>query len=158
MSTWRSAFAGAVGVFIGVNVVLSVVALVVKMPDLPHTHATTDRITVGTVLWGDGSIVSPPLLFMVVVGLLLWGALGRRLWLSRASTLLIVLGALLMGIDEFAGDGGLKSKPALYSQSKWDLALILGWIFILAAVAVVVSGVGWLATSVGSARPSRQLS
>jgi hypothetical protein len=154
MAKWRSAFAGAVGVFIAVNVVLSVVALVAKLPDLPHTHATTDRIAVGTVLWGNGSIVSPPLLFMAVVAVLLWGALGHRRWLSRAGVALIVVGTLVMAIDEFAGDGGLKRKPALYSQSKWDLVLILGWIFIVAAAAVVASGAGWLATSVGILRPS----
>jgi len=154
MSKWRVAFAGAVGAFIAVNVVLCVVALLAKLPDLPHTHATTDRITVGTVVWGNGSIISPPLVFMVVLTVLLWAALGQRLWLSRASTLLIVVGTLVMAIDEFAGDGGLKKKPDLYSQSKWDLALILGWIFIVAAAAVVVSGVGRLATSIGDLRPS----
>jgi hypothetical protein len=147
---WRRALAGAVGVFILVNVVLSLVALVAKLPDLPHTHATTDRIATGTIIWGGGSIISPPLTFMVVLALLLWGALGRRPWLARACTVLIVVGTLVMAIDEFAGDGGLRSRPALYSQAKWDLALILGWIFVLAAAAVVVSGVGWLATSIAS--------
>jgi len=154
MSKWRGAFAGAVGVFVAVNVLLSVVALAAKLPDLPHTHATTDRLSIATVLWGGGSIISPPLVVMVVLALLLWAVLGRRPWLSRASAGLIVAGTLVMAIDEFAGDGGLKAKPALYSQTKWDLALSLGWIFIISAAAVVVTGVGWLATSIRNPRPS----
>jgi hypothetical protein len=147
MSTWRRAVAGAVGLFIAVNVVLSLVALLAKLPDLPHTHATADRITVATVLWGDGSIVSPPLVFMVVFALLLWGAATERAWLSRSSVVLIVIGTLVMAVDEHSGDGGLKRKPALYSHAKWDLVLILAWIFILAAATVVASGVGWLVTT-----------
>lgn len=155
MTKWRRAFVGTVVLFIAVNVVVSLVALLAKLPDLPHTHATTDRITVGTVLWGDGSIVSPPLAFMVVVGVLLWCATRRQTWLAGASTLLIMVGTIVMAIDEFGGDGGLKNKPALYSRSKWDLALILGWIFIVTGVAVVVSGAGRLATSVGILRRPR---
>jgi hypothetical protein len=155
MSNWRGAVAVAVSLFVAVNVVLSVVALVAKLPDLPHTHATTDRISAGTVLWGDGSIVSPPLVFMVVVVLLLWGLLTARKWLSWASAILLVAGTLVMAIDEYAGDGGLKTRPALYGQSKWDLALILGWVFIVAAAGVVVTVIGWLATSLGSVRGPR---
>lgn len=155
MSSWRQAFVGTVVLFIAVNVVLSCVAFFAKLPDLPHTHATTDRITLPTVLWGTGSIVSPPLVFMVVLGLLLWGASTRRTWLASASAVLIVVGALVMAIDEYSGDGGLKGKPALYSRSKWDLALVLGWIFIVAAAAIVVSGAGRLAASIGSLRRPR---
>jgi len=146
MSRWRRAAVGAVLLFIAVNVVLSLVAWPDKLPDLPHTHATTDRISLGTVLWGNGSIISPPLVFMAVVALLLWGALTDRKWLSRASAALIVVGAAVMAIDEYTGDGGLKKRPALYSHSKWDLALALGWVFIATAAAVVVSCMGWLAT------------
>jgi hypothetical protein len=152
--TWLLAVAGAVGLFIAVNVVLSVVALVAKLPDTPHTHATTDHITVGTVLWGNGSIISPPLYFMVVVGLLLWGVLARRKWLSIVSAVLLVVGTVVMAIDEFGGDGGLTKRPVIYSQSKWDLAQVLGWIFIVAAVGVVVSAAGWLATSARRAEPA----
>ena len=151
-SSWRRSFVGAVICFIALNVVLSVVALAAELPDLPHTHATTDHITAGTILWGDGSIISPPLVFMAVLGLLLWGVVRGPTWLSIASAALIVVGTAVMAIDEFTGDGGLKRKPALYSQSKWDLALILGWIFIVAAGAVVVSGVAWLATSLTTRR------
>lgn len=152
---WRQAFVGTVVLFIAANVVLSLVALLARLPDLPHTHATTDRITVETVLWGSGSIVSPPLVFMVVVVVLLWSATTRQAWLAAATTVLLVVGTIVMVIDEFGGDGGLKNKPALYSQSKWDLALILGWIFIVVGAAVVVSGAGWLATSVGTLRRPR---
>jgi hypothetical protein len=152
MSNWRRAFVCAVVLFIALNVVLSVVALAARLPDLPHTHATTDHITVATVLWGNGSIISPPLVFMAVLALLLWGFVKGPAWLSIASALLLVVGSAVMAIDEFAGDGGLKSRPALYSQSKWDLALTLGWIFIVAAAAVVVSGIGWLAASAAGRR------
>ena len=155
MSNWRQAVVGTVVLFIAVKVVLSFVALIAKLPDLPHTHATTDRITVGTVLWGDGSIVSPPLVFMGVLALLLWGTAARRTWLASASAVLIVVGTVVMAIDEYGGDGGLKRKPALYSQSRWDLAVTMGWIFIVAAAAVVVSSGGWLATSLGTRRRAR---
>lgn len=133
--------------FVSVNVVLSAVALVAKLPDLPHTHATTDHISLGTVLWGNGSIISPPLAFMVVVGLLLWGAVSGRRWLSGACTSLIVLAVAVMAVDEYTGDGGLHNKPQLYSQAKWNLALTLGWVFIAAAAAVVASGLGRLAVT-----------
>jgi hypothetical protein len=148
----RRGFIGAVVLFIALNVALSVVALAAKLPDLPHTHATTDHITVATVLWGDGSIISPPLFFMLVLALLLWGFVKGPVWLSMASAVLIVVGTAVMAIDELSGDGGLRNKPALYSQSKWDLAVALGWIFIVAAGAIVVTGIGWLATSLASRR------
>lgn len=146
MSRWRVAVVGTVVLFIAVNVVLSLVAWRDKLPDLPHTHATTDRIGLETVLWGNGSIISPPLVFMVVLALLLWGVVTRRTWVSIVCAVLLVAGTLVMAIDEYTGDGGLKKRPALYSHSKWDLALALGWVFVVAAAAVVVSGVGWLAT------------
>jgi hypothetical protein len=155
MVSWRRAFIRAVVLFMALNVVLSVVALVARLPDLPHTHATTDHISVSTVLWGNGSIISPPRFFMAVLALLLWGFVKGPAWLSIACAVLTVVATAVMAIDEFTGDGGLKNKPALYSQSKWDLALVLGWIFIVVAAAVVVSGAGWLATSVaGRRRPA----
>lgn len=147
MTNWRRAVVGTVVLFTALNVALSLVAWRDKLPDLPHTHATTDRISLGTVLWGNGSIISPPLVFMVVVALLLWGVVTRRKWVSIVSAVLLVAGTLVMAIDEYSGDGGLSKKPAVYSHSKWDLALALGWIFIAAAAAVVVSGVGWLAAA-----------
>jgi hypothetical protein len=91
---------------------------------------------------------------MVVVGLLLWGVLAKRKWLSIVSGVLLVVGTVVMAIDEFGGDGGLKRRPVIYSQSKWDLAQVLGWIFIVAAVAVVVSAVGWLSTSTRRPKPA----
>lgn len=154
--SWLRAFVATVGVFVAVNVVLSVVALVAKLSDLPHTHATTDHIGVGTVLWGDGSIISPPFVFMAVVGLMLWGALSGRTWLSRICTSVIVLGVVVMAVDEYSGDGGLKSRPHLYSHAKRDLALALGWVFIAAAVFVTVSGLSWLVSTIVQ-RPAQPL-
>jgi hypothetical protein len=151
MTSWRRAVGYTVGLFIAVNVVLTLVAWLDKLPDLPHTHATTNRIGLGTVLWGNGSIISPPFVFMVVVALLLCGAVTTRTWLSRISAALLVAGMVAMAIDEYMGDGGLKTKPALYGQAKWDLAMALGWVFIAAAAAVVVTGAGLLGTSLRNA-------
>jgi hypothetical protein len=144
-SRMRRVFLVAACVYIGVNVVVSLIGLLFKLPDLPATQATTDAITVGQVLVSPGTIVSPPLLFMLIAALLLWGVTSRMTWLSRACTILIALGAGTTAVDEY---GGLLLKPIQYSQGKWDLVLVLGSVFIAIAAVTAISGVAWLALSI----------
>jgi hypothetical protein len=127
----------AVWAYVGYNVVASIVGLAVKLPDLPATHAHTDRLSLGQVLFTNGTIMSPPLVLMIVVVLLLIGSSARRLWLARICTGLLIVGVGVTAVDEAVGFG---DKPALYSQDKWDLALSIGSMFLIVAAMVVIAG------------------
>jgi hypothetical protein len=137
----RRTFVAAVWVYIGYNVVASVIGLIAKLPDLPATHAHTDHIAVREVLIGNGTIMSPPLVFMVVAALLLWGSLNRRMVLARICVALLILGVGLTAVDEAFG---FNDKPSLYSPAKWHLAVTIGGIFVAIGAIVVGSGIGWL--------------
>jgi hypothetical protein len=116
----------------------SIIGLVAKLPDLPATHARTDHLSVSQVLFGDGTIMSPPLVLMVVVVLLLLGSTVRNIWGARVCTGLLILGVAVTAVDEAIGFG---NRPALYSDAKWNLALTIGSVFIVVAAAVVVTGI-----------------
>lgn len=147
----RRWFIVTVWVYIGFNVAASVVGLLARLPDLPATHGHTDHITVAQIAFTDGTIMSPPLVAMVVVALLLWGATARGLVLQRIATALLVLGVGLTTVDEAAG---FANRPALYSSAKWTLAVTIGIIFVVIGAAVVVSGIAWLYTSFRADGPS----
>jgi hypothetical protein len=147
-SRMRRVFLAAICAYIAINVAVSLIGLLFKLPDLPATQATTDAITVGQVLVSPGTIVSPPLLFMLIAVLLLWGVTSRVTWLSITCTVLIALGAGITAVDEY---GGLLLRPIQYSQGKWDLVLVLGSVFIAVAAVVAISGVAWMAMAI--ARP-----
>jgi hypothetical protein len=138
----RRWFLVAVAGYIGWNLVASIVGLIAKLPDLTTTHAHTDKISVGQVLVGSGTIMSPPLVAMVVVGLLAWTATTvSRAWLSRAAT---VLTTLIFAGTLVAESTGFGDKPALFSDGKWHLCIGLGIAFDLVALAAFVAGVLWM--------------
>jgi hypothetical protein len=139
----RRWFIVTVLVYMAFNAIASAIGLVAKLPDLPATHAHSDHITLAQVSFTDGTIMSPPLVAMLVVALLLWGAVARNLVLQRICTALLVLGVGTTVVDEAIG---FSSRPALYSSAKWGLALAIGTIFVVVGAAVVVSGAVWLYT------------
>jgi hypothetical protein len=148
----RTAFTWAVAVFIGYNVLVSVIGLIAKLPDVVASGAKTDSITIGQVLYGNGTIMSPPLLTMAAAGLLLWGARARRFLVACACTTVQALVTAVASLDEVEG---FSPRPAIYTAAKWDFAIALGVIFAVIGVAVVVSGIWYLVTSIRLALRSR---
>jgi hypothetical protein len=152
----RTAFTWAVAVFIGYNVLVSVIGLIAKLPDVVASGAKTDAITIGQVLYGNGTIMSPPLMFMIAAALLLWGAQARRLVLAGVCTAVLTLVAALASLDEVEG---FSPRPVIYSAAKWDFAITLGTIFAVIGVAVIACGIWYLTKSIRltlRSRDSRQ--
>jgi hypothetical protein len=148
----RTAFTWAVAVFIGYNVLVSVIGLITKLPDVVASGAKTDSITIGQVLYGNGTIMSPPLLAMVAAALLLWGARAGRLVIACVCTTVLTLVTAVASLDEVEG---FSPRPAIYTAARWDFAIVLGVIFAVIGVAVVVSGIWYLVTSIRLALRSR---
>jgi len=148
----RTAFTWAIAVFIGYNVLVSVIGLIAKLPDVVASGAKTDSITIGQVLYGNGTIMSPPLLAMVAAALLLWGARARRLLVACACTTVLTLVTAVASLDEVEG---FSPRPAIYTAARWDFAIVLGVIFAVIGVAVVVSGIWYLVKSIHLALRSR---
>jgi hypothetical protein len=148
----RTAFTWVVAVFIGYNVLVSAIGLIAKLPDVVASGAKTDSITIGQVLYGNGTIMSPPLVAMVAAALLLWGARARRFLVACACATVLTLVTAVASLDEVEG---FSPRPAIYTAAKWDLAIVLGVIFAIIGVAVVVSGIWYLITSIRLAKRSR---
>ena len=148
----RTAFTWAVAVFIGYNVLVSVIGLITKLPDVVASGAKTDSITIGQVLYGNGTIMSPPLLAMVAAALLLWGARAGRLVIACACTTVLTLVTAVASLDEVEG---FSPRPAIYTAARWDFAIVLGVIFAVIGVAVIVTGIWYLVTSIRLALRSR---
>jgi hypothetical protein len=141
----RTAFTWAVAVFIGYNVLVSVIGLIAKLPDVVASGAKTDSITIGQVLYGNGTIMSPPLLFMVAAALLLWGARAGRLVIAGVCTTVLTLLTAIASLDEVEG---FSPRPVIYAAAKWDFAIALGAVFAVIGVAVVVSGIRYLSKAI----------
>ena len=139
---FRRATLASIAAYLAFNVVASFLALFLKLPDVAVTHSSADDISVFQVLIDPGTVVSPPLYFIVIGGLLLWGVASRRTWLSLSSTALAAVGIAITGLDEY---GGLLVRPGQYTQGRWDLALVLGWAFIIVAASAVICAVARLA-------------
>jgi hypothetical protein len=150
----RTAFTWAVAVFIGYNVLVSVIGLIAKLPDVVASGAKTDSITIGQVLYGNGTIMSPPLLAMVAAALLLWGARAGRLVIACVCTTVLTLVTAVASLDEVEG---FSPRPAIYSAAKWDFAITLDVIFAVIGVAVVASGIWYLSKSIRLALRKRGL-
>jgi hypothetical protein len=144
MDNPRTAFTGAVAVFIGYNVLVSVIGLIAKLPDVVASGGATDSITIGQVFFGNGTVMSPPLLAMVAAALLLWGARAGRLVIACACTTVLTLVTAVASLDEVEG---FSPRPIIYSAAKWDFAITLGVIFAVIGVAVVASGIWYLSKS-----------
>jgi hypothetical protein len=141
----RTAFSWAVAVFIGYNVLVSVIGLIARLPDVTASGATTDSITIGQVLYGNGTIMSPPLVTMAAGALLLWGARAGRLLIACACTAVLVAATALASIDEVEG---FSPRPLIYTTGKWDFAIALGVIFAVIGAAVVVTGIRYLSKNI----------
>ena len=141
----RTAFTWAVAIFIAYNVLVSVIGLTAKLPDVVASGAKSDSITIGQVLYGNGTIMSPPLLAMVAAALLLWGARAGRLVIACACTTVLTVVTAIASLDEVEG---FSPRPVIYTAAKWDFAIALGVIFAAIGVAVVVSGIQYLSKSI----------
>jgi len=141
----RAVFTWAVAVFIGYNVLVSVIGLIAKLPDVVASGAKTDSITIGQVLYGNGTIMSPPLLFMVAAALLLWGARARRLVIAGVCTTVLILVTAVASLDEVEG---FSPRPVIYSAAKWDFAITLGAVFAVIGAALAAAGIWYLTKSI----------
>ena len=145
----RGAFVVAAVAYIAFNVIASMVGVVAKLPDVTTTHAKTDNVPLGQVLFPDGTIISPPLALMVIAGLLLWGALNHRVVVSRVCTALLILGVALTSIAEVTG---LADRPSLCSPAKWHVAVVVGSTYGVIGFVAVVAGVVYLFSTLASRR------
>jgi hypothetical protein len=127
--------------YIATCVLISIVGAFAKLPDLPQTLAHTDKLTISQVLVGNGTIMSPPLVFMIAFGVLLWAATLSRVWIARATTVILMLVVGISAIDETEG---FNDKPTLSSIGKWHLSLALGTVFDIVALALIITGILWL--------------
>jgi hypothetical protein len=141
----RRTFFAVVYVFIAYNVLASVIGLVVKIPDVTTTQTSVVHMTVFSVIFSSGTLVSPPLIWMAVLGLLVWGAAANRPWLSRVCTVLSMLAIALLARAD--AQTILRGRPDLISSSKWNLAIVIGWISVGIAAVAVASGITWLVRS-----------
>jgi hypothetical protein len=148
----RTAFTWAVAIFIAYNVLVSVIGLIAKLPDVAASGARTDSITIGQVLVGNGTIMSPPLFTMVAAALLLWGARAGRLVIACVCTTVLTIVTAIASLDEVEG---FSPRPVIYTAAKWDFAIALGVIFAVIGVAVVGSGIRYLITSIRQRPRSR---
>lgn len=148
----RAAFTWAVAVFIGYNVLVSVIGLIARLPDVTASGAKTDSITIGQVLYGNGTIMSPPLVAMVAGALLLWGARAGRALIACACTTVLIAVTALASIDEVEG---FSPRPVIYTAAKWDFAITLGVIFAVIGAAAVVTGIRYLSKNIRLPRRSR---
>jgi hypothetical protein len=121
------------------TVILSILAWVFALGDSPVIHTT--HVSLVQVLVTAGSVVSPPLITMVLAGLFLWWALSRNAWLSRAGTVLLLAGIALTGWDTA---GGLHVRAAGYSPPKWDGVLVLGWAYAVICILAVLACIACL--------------
>jgi hypothetical protein len=134
-------FTAAITGYIGYNVIATLVGILARLPDVTTTHATTDQVPLGQVIVPDGTIISPPLILMVVAGLLLWGVTSRRKVLGPVCASLLILAAALTSIAEVTGLG---NRPALFSAAKWHVAVAVGTIYGVIGLTVVIAGVAYL--------------
>ena len=135
----RRTFLVAAIVWIAANVVLTILGVLLRLGDSPVT--STREITLGRALLDSGTIVSPPLVFMVVAVALLWPAMARNRWAALVATALLAIGTTVVGWDT---QGGLHVRAPLYSSSDWNIVLVLGWLFVALSAALVVSGIARL--------------
>ncbi len=63
-------FRNAVWVWMGYNVLASLLGWIFGLPDIPNTHARNTDIALGQIVWSNGTIISPPLFVIVIAGLL----------------------------------------------------------------------------------------
>lgn len=133
----KRAFLGAALVYIAYNILLSIVGLIVQLPDLTSTHAHTDHITVSQIAFSTGTIMSPPLFLVAIIGALTLVAAVRQPWLSAIGTALTVVAITFTGVEEATG---LSTRPTLISPAKWDLVLVLSVVFVVVAASVLATG------------------
>jgi len=130
----RRALAAAVAMWMAVTVIVSLLAWLFAWGDSPVIHTT--HVSMAQVLLTAGSVVSPPLITIVLAGLFLWWALSRHVWVSRTGIVLLLVGIALTGWDTA---GGLHVRAPGYGAAKWDAVLVIGWAYVaVCALAALV--------------------
>ncbi len=131
----RRTFIALALVRIAANVVLALASMIFELGDSPVTG--TRNVSLGTALWSSGTIVSPPLVSMLVASLLLLGISMRRAWVPRVASVLFVI---VIGIVAFDTAGGLHAQAPLYGPTRWAFVVIVGWLFVALSAATVSAG------------------
>ena len=135
----RRTFLVTVVVWIAANVVLTILGIVLRLGDSPVTR--TREITLGGALLDSGTIISPPLDFMLVAVALLWPAMVRNRRTALVGTALLAIGTAIVAFDT---QSGLYVRAPLYSSSDWSFVLVLGWLFVALSAGLVVGGIARL--------------
>ncbi len=130
-----------ISIWIAAVLVMDIVALFVK--NLGDTvHHRPIRVSAGSLV-KYGTIVTPPLLFVVgVVALSGLVSLSNK-WATRGGTIVLVLWMLLIGIG-VGLQGAVGNRASQYTPGHWDTVMALGWIVVIFSVPVVVAGVVYL--------------
>ncbi len=142
----RRVFVVAGLVWIAANAVITAAGVVFGLGDTPVTGTTSISWT--GALFTGGTIVSPPLIFMAIAGVLLWGASSTSLRVTRIATVLLVIGIAIIAFDT---QGGLHAQAPQYSDQRWYAAVVLGWTFVAISAVAIIAGIAHLITSRSSA-------
>jgi len=147
----RTAFTGVAAVFIGYNVLVSVIGLIANCPTSWRRAPRSTRSPSGRSSTETARLCrrrcwpwSPPHCCC--------GSTRGRLVIACACTTVLTLVTAVASLDEVEG---FSPRPIIYSAAKWDFAIVLGVIFAVIGVAVVVSGIWYLVKSIRLALRSR---
>lgn len=138
----KKLFLTAIYVWVGVNLVIDVVALFAN--NLGDTvHSKSIQVSAGS-LWSRGTIVTAPLLFLLVVLLLSWLISSKTQWATRTGTVALILWMLLIGVG-VGLQGAVGHRASQYTPDHWHTVMALGWVVVIFSVPLVVTGAVYLA-------------
>ena len=145
----RKLFLRAAWTFVGWNVIAALVASVAGLP--ASNGQRGDLHNVGSqALYGDGTALTPPLILVAVVALFVLAATlrrGRFGWVGAAVTIVAAI------FYAFPGElGELTTTTSPLTGAKWDLALALGSLGIVIALATSLAGLYWVVASIRERR------
>jgi hypothetical protein len=147
----KGIFLAAIFVWIGANLVIDTVALLVdNLGDTEHSKSI--HVSPGS-LWSHGTIVTAPLAFVLGVLLLSWLISSRTKWATRTGTVALVLWMLLIGVG-VGLQGAVGGRASHYTPERWHAVMALGWVVVIFSVPLVVTGAVYLAGTRARSNPA----
>lgn len=138
----KKLFLTAIYVWVGANLVIDVVALLVN--NLGDTvHSKSIHVSARS-LWAHGTIVTAPVAFLVGVLLLSWLISSKTQWATRTGTVALILWMLLIGVG-VGLQGAVGHRASHYTPERWHAVMALGWVVVIFSVPLVVTGAVYLA-------------
>ncbi len=137
----KKIFLTTISIWIAAILVMDVVALFLNnLGDTVHHRAI--RVSAGSLV-SHGTIVTPPVLFLLGVVVLSGLVSLKNKWATRGGTIVLILWMLLIGIG-VGLQGAVGSRASQYTPEHWHTVVALGWVVVIFSVPVVVTGVVYL--------------